>query len=160
MRPAVLVLLLACGPERPQADACKPGDNSSLEIGSGETSFEAVSEGSEVILVHGPQGGYHVEVGLRATYIDASQLLAGTIEGTLDGERVAVAKPWLDFRCNPETESLDSWGTQLIYSAGESDIPFADLDEQVTTITATFVDAAGVEHSASTTFTIQDPSIP
>lgn len=65
MRPPrclVLVLALAgatalagCGAEEPPF----------FEVGTGESTFEALGEGAAVPLIHGPQGGYHVWLGMR-----------------------------------------------------------------------------------------------
>ncbi|MEC7984182.1 MAG: hypothetical protein VX278_03405 [Myxococcota bacterium] len=32
----------------------------SLEIGTGESSFEPIAEGASLVMVHGPQGGWHM----------------------------------------------------------------------------------------------------
>jgi hypothetical protein len=37
-----------------------PCDDPSVEIGTGTKAFQAVSEGGEATMVHGPQGGWHV----------------------------------------------------------------------------------------------------
>ena len=36
-----------------------------IEIGTGELSFESLSEGAPVVMVHGPQGGWHLLGSLR-----------------------------------------------------------------------------------------------
>jgi hypothetical protein len=36
------------------------GRTPSVEIGTGETTFEALEEGASVVMVHGPQGGWHM----------------------------------------------------------------------------------------------------
>lgn len=54
--------LLAVGGE-----GCAPDEGApTLELGSGESRFVAVSPGDEVELVRGSQGGYHVWLSLRA----------------------------------------------------------------------------------------------
>lgn len=50
------VLLAGCGGE-----AAAPF----FEVGTGESAFEALGEGATVPLIHGPQGGYHVWIGVR-----------------------------------------------------------------------------------------------
>jgi hypothetical protein len=52
-----LGLLAACG------GGGGAGDVSELELGTGQTTFQPIGE--EVELVHGPQGGWHVELTLR-----------------------------------------------------------------------------------------------
>jgi hypothetical protein len=36
-----------------------------IELGTGEYAYEPVEDGQDIPLIHGPQGGYHVWVGLR-----------------------------------------------------------------------------------------------
>jgi len=43
---------------------CEEG---SVAPGTGEESFEALSDGDDLVLVHGPQGGWHVEAGLQTS---------------------------------------------------------------------------------------------
>jgi len=140
------------GPEvEDQACAARaPG----LELGGGTTAFDLLEPGATIELVHGPQGGYHLELGLRATGLDSSDLAAATLEGTVDGSVMAVSSPWLQFRCNPATGTYDAWPTNLIYDTEDP----ASLDNVNTDITAVLVDAAGVEFSASLTLTIDDPA--
>lgn len=60
-RPRFLLLawgvlgLAGCGAEEP----------SFFEVGTGESTFEPLDEGATVPLIHGPQGGYHVWLGVR-----------------------------------------------------------------------------------------------
>lgn len=105
-------------------------------------------------LVHGPQGGFHVYIGLEATHLDTSDYALGLLEGTIGGEVVARAQPYLDLRCNPATGTQQSWGTLLIYP-----LQPPELDGQETTITATVTDVAGVEVSATLTTVIEDPTL-
>lgn len=46
----------------------------SLEIGTGESRFEALTEGQDVTMVQGVQGGFHVWMSLRATELDREQV--------------------------------------------------------------------------------------
>lgn len=61
--------LAACSgeDEPPPPSGCWPGpdDGAPLgeaELGAGEVAFEALAPDQEVVLIHGPQGGYHVNV--------------------------------------------------------------------------------------------------
>jgi len=66
-------------------------------------------------LVHGPQGGWHVLVGLQASGLDATQVVVAQMVGSLDGEEIARNdSAWLTFRCDAETRRLESWNTFLI----------------------------------------------
>lgn len=46
-----------------------------LEIGTGETGFEPLTDEQEVPLVFGPQGGHHVWISFRVTGFRAQQVL-------------------------------------------------------------------------------------
>ncbi|MEZ4321765.1 MAG: hypothetical protein R3F61_30095 [Myxococcota bacterium] len=45
-----------------------------LELGGGGPEFAALAEGDRIPLVSGPQGGWHVDVGLRCTGLDPDGL--------------------------------------------------------------------------------------
>ena len=146
--PALLALapLGACDKD-PTTRACQPGGDPTLEIGVGIGEYTALPSDDAFPLVHGPQGGYHLEIGLAATHIDASSLLTGHLEGTLDGRPFATLDPWLDFRCTGD--ALTSWGTKLIYDA-----PPDVLDGQQTTLTAEITDLEGATVRATKTVRI------
>jgi hypothetical protein len=139
------------GPEVGACAACVGPrcDPPTLEIGLGLDGFAPLAEGGAFPLIHGPQGGYHLEIGLRATHLDVSSLVTGRLEGTIDGERLASASPWLDFRC--EGEALESWGTRLIYESTP-----AALDGQTTEIVVEVTDVAGNTVGAEGSFVIED----
>ena len=131
---------------------CEPGRDPTLEIGLGVGAFTPVADGDPMPLIHGPQGGWHLEIGLLATHIDAGDLITGSLEGTIDGERVAISAPWLDMRCDEEAGGLVSWSTRLIYPTETSE----ELDGLTTEITASVTDLRGITVSTSRTFVIQD----
>jgi hypothetical protein len=153
-RPLAALLLTACadGPEgQAERDPCAPGREPTLAIGGGVSRFEPLREGDTLELVHGPQGGYHVEIGLRATGLAADDLLSGKLEGWIGDRRLAEVAPWFDFRCNPGV-GQDSWGTLLVYAAQPE-----DLDGQPTTVVARVIDSRGVEVEAELDLVIEDP---
>ena len=145
-----LTLLGGCSGGAPTSEACEPGAEPTLTIGLGVGGFTPIEDG-EFPLVHGPQGGFHLEIGLSATHLDTSDLVTGHLEGTIDGVLYASADPWLDFRCDEAQGSLISWGTRLIYDATPE-----FLDGQVTTVTAEVSDLQGTKVSATQTFTTRD----
>ncbi len=158
-RYAGLLVLAACTDAEPGetgdgagADDCAPGPDRTLVIGTGEAAFAPVTD--QVELVHGPQGGYHVYVGFDATQLDTSGFALGRIEGTIGGETIAITQPYLDFRCNPATGTLQTWGTILIYPLTPE-----ELDGQETVITASITDIAENVVTATLTTTIEDPTL-
>jgi hypothetical protein len=136
---------------------CETGADPTLVIGTGEQAYEPMR--AEVGLVHGPQGGYHVLIAFEATHL-ADGLIGGQLSGTLDGEVVATSAPWLELRCNPDTDTQQVWGQLLIYSnGGLEDLQPEDLDGQPTTIKATLTDVDGTAVSASVDTVIVDPLV-
>jgi hypothetical protein len=148
MRLLALFAIPACD-RGPEANGCEPGDDPQLTIGLGVGGYSPIPDQGEFPLVHGPQGGYHLEIGLEATGIDASQLITGHMEGTIAGEQLAVNDPWLEFLC--EGGVLHSWGTRLIYDSTPE-----ILDGKVTLVEASVTDLQGTLVSTSATYTIRD----
>ncbi len=69
------------------------------EVGTGETTFEGLSEDEPVVMVHGPQGGWHMLGGVRIhnmePIIDVHFTIADEITGTIVSDnnyRVAVVQ--------------------------------------------------------------------
>jgi hypothetical protein len=152
MRTTLLALALVGCPRPPELDACEPGGDPTLEIGLGIDGFTAVPDGGEMPLVHGPQGGWHLEIGLRATHILADDLVTGSMRGEVGGVELAKIDPWLDLRCDEQAAGLVSWGTRLIYETDTS----AELDGLETVVTVTVRDLEGTEVSSTSTFVIRD----
>ena len=97
-------------------DPCKPGKEPTLEIGTGADVFEPLQSTTE--LVHGPQGGYHLLIAMRVTHMLGSEFMGGEVTGSIDGVQLADERPWLDFTCTTETESLESAGHFLTTTPG------------------------------------------
>ena len=154
MHRACLIALLpivACSGQPPEA-GCEPGGDATLSVGLGLDGYAPIANGEEVPFVYGAQGGYHVELGLEATHLDAEDFVTGSFEGRIDGEVVATAKPWLSFRCDPETETQQSWGTLLIFDAQPPELHRVDAE-----IDAEVTDASGVVVRAEITIHLIDP---
>lgn len=151
----LLPLLAACTGETTEPDPCEPGPDPSFEIGTGELRYVPLSEVEQQLeLIHGPQGGYHVLIGIQASGIDASDELAVDLSGTIGGEPIAAGAPWADLRCNTQVGALQGWGYFLIYDAEPE-----DLDGQDTHITATLTDVAGTVLTAEADAVIFDPNL-
>ena len=150
-----LLLLLGCPNTKDTAemDGCETGPTPTLRIGTGEYEFVPLEDvNHELELVHGPQGGYHLLIGLEARFLDASELMAGTMSGSIDGVELAQSSPWLQLRCNGQTETLQSFGSFLIYDAEPE-----DLHRRATHIEVEVRDLAGNTASAEADVTIVDP---
>jgi hypothetical protein len=60
----VIALAGACG-DGDAPDPVGSGSLASLELGTGRTTFVPLQAGAPIELVHGPQGGYHLDLTLR-----------------------------------------------------------------------------------------------
>lgn len=58
-----LLILAACAGGEP--DPCAAFDPFTLELGTGEETFETLEDGQPVMMVHGPQGGWHMLASAR-----------------------------------------------------------------------------------------------
>lgn len=141
-------LLSACG-------GCSPNARSRVTIGTGEQDFVPLDEEAPTWdLVHGPQGGWHVLVGLQATGLNATEIVVSEMVGTLNGEEVARNdSAWLTFRCDAEVNRLESWNTFLILRV-EDHCP---LDGQDLTVDVAVEDTRGRTATDQITATIRDP---
>lgn len=82
---AIALVLLGCGPPPEPGDAGPPA----LTLGTGDTTFEMLTEGGDIELVHGPQGGWHVVVAARFSGFDPDGAVL-TFE-VRDGDEVLVS---------------------------------------------------------------------
>lgn len=81
----LLVVLLACDGDGDDAAACMDGPPS-VALGRPQP-FVALSDADTVELVHGPQGGYHINLGVELRGLGEDPLLE--LFGELDGIRLA-----------------------------------------------------------------------
>jgi hypothetical protein len=62
---------------------------SSAEVGGGERAFEPLDEGDPLVMVHGPQGGWHVLASLRVQNMLDIVDIAYAIDVLPDGPRIS-----------------------------------------------------------------------
>lgn len=159
MRSALTLLLsglcFGCAEEEPPGDPCLPGEAPTLRLGTGELAYEALPEDDAALeVIHGPQGGVHVLIGLAATYADASALWTAHLTGRIDGALAAEAFPYLEARCNGAAGELQTWGTLLVW-----ELPPESLDGATAEIDAEVTDASGAVLTASLTASLFDPTL-
>ena len=148
-----VALVMGCNGAPPE-EGCTPGESPSLSIGLGIDDYRPLRDGEDVPFVYGAQGGYHIELGLEASHLDAEEFVSGTFEGRVNGALIATAKPWLSFRCDPETDTQKSWGTLLIFDAQP-----ADLHDRDAEIQAEVTDASGQTAQSTLTVHLIDPLV-
>jgi len=130
-------------------DPCEASSSPTLDIGLGYIGYEAIDEGDAFPLIHGPQGGFHLEIGLFATGIAADELVSGEMHGYVDGVELASAFPRLDLRC--VTSGRESYGTLLVYNAQPE-----ELDQKETRITVSVTGTDGSVVETEGTYIIDD----
>lgn len=170
------LLLAACGGNSGAADSGlavdsgrtrdsgTAGDASSasrVEIGGGIDAFEPFGPGTTAELVHGPQGGYHVQIAFRMWGIDPEGLLVQAHgydattgdEITIPAERVLTAR-----RVSMEGDHLLRLGDRLIFNATDPTTIYdpATMTGTELRVTATLTPTSGDPVTAETTTTVVD----
>ncbi len=83
-----------CGPgeatDSEEAIVCSA--EPSAELGQGEITFEPVGEGGVFDVVHGPQGGFHVDAAVVVEGFGATVQVSGTVVDTVTGAQVGGAQ--------------------------------------------------------------------
>lgn len=103
-------------------DPCGVAGLPVLEVGTGEDAFEALTEGQDLAMVHGAQGGWHLPVALRAVHVPQFVKLTYRVVDVLSGVTVTTSDPLaLNVALVPET--LGTWACR-----GEYPNLFAYLD--------------------------------
>jgi len=160
-------LLLACGEDKPASDdtsaassadvidPCLPHADPTLEVGHGELGFESLGDGTlKSELIHGPQGGFHNNIAIAATGLEASHHWTVEIEGWIGNALVGHTFPIAMMRCNRAAEALQAWSLLLIWDAVPS-----ELHGQTADITVTTQDDAGTWISGEHSLVIWDPEL-
>ena len=64
-----------------------------VRLGTGADAFEALSEGDPLVLVHGPQGGWHVDVSVQVRGLGEVVVLAATLREVGTGVQLGGDQP-------------------------------------------------------------------
>jgi hypothetical protein len=155
--PLVATLLVAagCAAEQEQSVGCLPGEGEAeLVIGKGLHEYQDIDDGGRSSeLIHGPQGGFHIDLALQARHLDASDAWSATLVGSLDDEVMATARPYLWATCETEADALRAWGVRLIWNA----VP-EQLHDRLVDVDVEVIDAAGTALTARVEdLRIEDP---
>lgn len=151
--------LLACTEpvdDTAMTDPCAPGETPGLTIGKGELAFESLEGDPETELIHGPQGGYHVNLAFEAIHLDPSAQWTFEMTGRFDGEPWAENSRYVTMRCNPSVPALQAWGVFLI---AEDEFEPEDLHGRHSTVEVSATDGTGATVSAETEIDIFDPAL-
>jgi hypothetical protein len=159
MKHLPLLLLLAACPGSDD-DPCKPGADPTFLLGDGRDAFTDVEDGATVDLVHGPQGGTHLELGVAGTFLPGSKRtgvawLRAVATGTVLGDEVAASNLSLGMRCDPPQGRVESWTNTLVLDVPSDQVHDQDMFVEVDLLD----DREAIAASASLTFHVLDPEL-
>jgi len=171
LRLVTLILLAGCARKEgdtssteAQADSCVAGAEPQILAGHGELSFKEFDAGvdTEVELIHGPQGGFHSTIAVRAQQLDLGISYHIQLVGTIDGIEMGWGTPYSLFRCNHQVGAQEFTGGLLIWDAQPEDLHGKVANVDITVIDPTHEAADGsttVVAQDSAEYTIWDPSL-
>jgi hypothetical protein len=137
------------------AGACEPcGQGTpSLTLGTGVDEFVSLDAVNHTLeLVHGPQGGYHVILAVRAVGLHPSGLSTGRMFGTVNQVQLADNSIWTELTCDRPSDTQQTLNQFLIFDAQPE-----DLDGQQADVDVWLTDVDGVRVEDEATITIVDP---
>jgi hypothetical protein len=150
------VALAGCpeGPQQPPSPPCPV----ELLVGDGQQPFRAREDGDVAPIIHGPQGGFHLDVSLRATGLPSPwevELLAVEPGGVVVSEQHLSIAPAPVDRC---TADLEHTIALLDVHELSDDDPGEVLAGQTLTLEATVTGADGSQATASVEVLCAAPS--
>jgi hypothetical protein len=153
--PVPVSRLLACG----LALACAEAEPA-IELGTGEIEFEPLSDGGEIEVVRGPQGGYHLLGSVRVAGIDpgntedlSDRSNPTTTFQVFEGERSLA--PFASFTQGIGEGSSAQWPYEMIGRLVVLDIDSdAELDGHQVRFEVQVRSAGGVELTDARTLTV------
>lgn len=117
-----------------------------LEIGDGEAEFATLKDGAEVVMVHGPQNGWHILASVRLTNTADVIHVLYTID-TADGVRVSDndyrVRLWDTGDCQGIYWDMYGYLDVSPLISGELDTPPELLAGQTLTMNLTITDLGG-----------------
>jgi len=131
------------GPVPEMCGGDRPGP---MEIGHGYAEYLPLDSGPAE-LIHGPQGGIHITLGLRCAGLEVSEFADVTLHGEIDGEVVADHVQGAILNCE---EDLGEAGmAEAIWLSMIFDVGPEAVHEQVVDMELTLTDSLG--HTVSAT---------
>lgn len=95
-------------------DLCALGGEPMLEIGHGNAIFEPF-DAYPAELIAGPQGGYHILIGVRGRHLDGSDTAVARLSGSIDGISLGFSAPYADLVCTPS--GLEATNLLLVWDS-------------------------------------------
>lgn len=139
------------GPVPEMCGGDRPGP---MEIGHGYEFFAPLDSGPAE-LIHGPQGGIHITLGLRCAGLEVSEFADVTLRGEIDGQVVADHVQGAILDCEEdlgEAGMAEAVWLSMIFEVGPEAV-----HDQVVDMELTLVDSLGHMVSAEASTLVIDP---
>lgn len=130
-------------------DLCKPQDGGvpTLEVGTGETAFSAVTRGQMLRAEPGPQGGHHIWIAVRSQNV-AQRGATTTISAVQSDTGTAIAASVFQFPFDPAgAGSCQLYG--LRYQLDNGGIDYTQFLGKPLDVSVSVIDASGARATAS-----------
>jgi len=124
-------------------------DGIAVDPGTGIDSYVGIQEGDDMVMVHGPQGGWHIDVGGRVNHTEELVSIEATFTNLADGtliagdqveSRVALVN-WDDAGCSGDFYGQRIFVDDINSNVGQGDICALDGAELEMTLTVTAIEA-------------------
>jgi hypothetical protein len=152
----LLLAMLACDGGDAAESGCDPADPcacepAAVEVGGGEDAFVPVSDGAEAVMVHGPQGGWHVLASARFANTSETVTIHYTIEvpslGAVVSDNVYKVYMLRDGECGGYYPAMYGYLNVTDLVSGDADTPPEILAGEELVLRLDVVDFDGREAS-------------
>lgn len=139
------------GPVPEMCGGDRPGP---MEIGHGYEFFAPLDSGPAE-LIHGPQGGIHITLGIRCAGLEVSEFADVTLHGEIDGQVVADHVQGAILDC--EEDLGDAGMAEAVWLSMIFEVGPEVVHDQVVDMELTLVDSLGHMVSAQASTLVIDP---
>lgn len=138
----------------PVPEVCGGDRPGPMEIGHGYEFFEPLDSGPAE-LIHGPQGGIHITLGIRCAGLEVSEFADVTLHGEIDGQVVADHVQGAILDC--EEDLGDAGMAEAIWLSMIFEVGPEAVHDRVVDMELTLVDSLGHMVSAQASTLVLDP---
>ena len=138
----------------PVPEVCGGDRAGPMEIGHGYASFTPLDSGPAE-LIHGPQGGIHITLGIRCAGLEVSEFADVTLHGEIDGQVVADHVQGAILDC--EEDLGDAGMAEAIWLSMIFEVGPDAVHEQIVDMELTLVDSLGQMVTAEASTMVIDP---
>lgn len=155
---SLLLLLSACGEPEPGVDSAPAADDSgdappgcfaadpALDVGTGSNGFEALESGDPLVMVHGPQGGWHMLGSVRTHNMEPIVRIQFVVTVASSGAEVANNSLYVQTITDPDDPCVGVYPGMYAYLNvadlvdGDDDTPPELLGYETLVFTAVVTD--------------------